>query len=50
MMDEITLTIHSRLLGAGVSLFPMSYPETELELIRCETYSTGLVQVFYGVK
>lgn len=50
LVNEITLTIHPRLLGEGLPLFPPPYPETELELIRCETYATGLVQVFYRVK
>jgi dihydrofolate reductase len=50
LVDEIGLTIHPRLLGNGIPLFPQPYPETELELIRCEKYSTGLVQVFYRVR
>jgi dihydrofolate reductase len=50
LVDEIGVTIHPRLLGEGVALFPAPYPEVELELLRCEQYSTGLVQVFYGVK
>jgi dihydrofolate reductase len=50
VVNEIVLTIHPRLLGSGIPLFPMPYPEMELELIRCERYSTGLVQVFYAVK
>lgn len=50
MVDEIVLTIHPRLLGSGIPLFPAPYPEMELELLRCEQYSTGLVQVFYGVR
>ena len=49
LVDEIGLTIHPRLLGSGIPLFPQPYPETELELVRCEKYSTGLVQVFYRV-
>jgi dihydrofolate reductase len=43
LVDEIGLTIHPRLLGEGHALFPAPYPETELELLRCEQYSTGLV-------
>jgi dihydrofolate reductase len=50
LVDEIVLTIHPRLLGSGISLFPQPYPETELELVGCRQYSTGLVQVFYRVK
>src|SRR6185312_16895616 len=50
LVDEIVLTIHPRLLGSGISLFPQPYPETELELAHCHQYSMGLVQVFYRVK
>lgn len=50
LVDEIGLTIHARLLGDGVALFPKPYPETELELMHCEQYASGLVQVFYKVK
>ncbi len=49
LVDEIGLTIHPRLLGGGVPLFPQPYPEMALELIRCEKYDTGLVQVLYRV-
>ncbi len=40
----------SLLLGDGIPLFPPPYLETDLELLSCKQYSTGLVQVFYGVK
>jgi dihydrofolate reductase len=50
LVDEFGLTIHPRLLGAGVPLFPAPCPETELQFIRCKEYETGLLQVFYSVK
>ena len=50
LVDEIGLAIHPRLLGQGIQLFPQPYPDTQLELIRTEPYSNGLVQVFYNVK
>ena len=50
LVNEIGLTIHPRLLGEGIPLFPQPCPETELELLRCKQYSTGLVQIFYEVK
>jgi dihydrofolate reductase len=50
LVNEIGLTIHPRLLGKGVPLFPQPYPETELELLQCKQYSTGLVQLFYKVR
>jgi hypothetical protein len=42
--------IHPRLPGAGIDLFPKSYPEMKLELLLCQEYSSGLVQLFYEVK
>ena len=50
LVNEIGLAIHPRLLGDGIPLFPPPYPETELELLQCKRYSTGLVQLFYAVK
>ncbi len=50
LVNEIGLTIHPRLLGDGIPLFPTPYPETELKLLRCEQYKTGLVQVSYEVQ
>jgi dihydrofolate reductase len=50
LVNEIALAIHPRLLGDGAPLFVQPYPETELELVRCEKHATGLVQLFYRVK
>ena len=50
LVNEIGLAIHPRLLGAGIPLCPSPCQETELELLSCKQYSTGLVQVFYAVK
>ena len=50
LIDELGLTIHPRLLGAGINLFPTPYPETELQLISCKEYETGLIQAFYNVR
>lgn len=50
LVDEVTLTVHPRLLGQGIPLFTESYPESGLELMECKPYSTGLVQLFYRVK
>ena len=50
LVDEIGLTIHPRLLGTGIALFPTPYPEMELDLMSCQQYSTGLVQLFYTIK
>ena len=50
LIDEFGLTIHPRLLGSGVPLFPGPYPEMELVLDRHKKYETGLLQAFYSVK
>jgi hypothetical protein len=50
LVEEIGLMVHPRPLGVGTDLFPKPYPEMELVLLRCQEYSSGLVQLFYGVK
>jgi dihydrofolate reductase len=50
LVNEIGLAIHPRLLGDGIPLYAQPYPETELELIRSNTYPSGLLQVSYRVK
>jgi dihydrofolate reductase len=50
LVSEIGLSIHPRLLGNGIPLFAQPYPETELELIRTQQYSSGLLQAFYRLK
>jgi dihydrofolate reductase len=50
LVNEIRLTIHPRLLGDGIALFSTPYPETELKLLRCEEYKSGLVQISYEVR
>jgi dihydrofolate reductase len=50
LVDELGLTVHPRLLGSGIPLFPSPYPEVELVLEHCEQYETGLLQVFYSIK
>jgi dihydrofolate reductase len=47
LIDELTLTVHPRILGAGIPLFAQPSPETPLALVRSRTYSTGLVQSVY---
>ena len=41
------------LVGGGElarQFFQHPYPETELELLQCKQYSTGLVQIFYKIR
>jgi dihydrofolate reductase len=49
LIDEFILTVHPTLLGAGLPLFPGEYPQTDLKLLKCETYETGLVQLSYAL-
>jgi dihydrofolate reductase len=46
IVDEIGVTIHPRLLGSGIALFPEGGPEVELELTGCEQYSSGWYRCF----
>jgi dihydrofolate reductase len=48
-VDEIVLTIHPRLLGAGLPALPAPFPEMELEMFGVTPYESGLVQVIYRV-
>jgi len=48
-IDEIALTIHPLLLGSGLPVIPIPFPETELELLEITPYDTGLVQLLYQV-
>ena len=50
LIDEFILTVHPVLLGAGLPLFRGVYPQTELKLLKCKTYRSGLVQLSYGLK
>lgn len=49
IVDEIALTIHPRLLGAGLPVFPLPFHETELDLVEITPYETGLVQLTYQI-
>jgi len=48
-VDEISLSVIPILLGDGIPLFQKGYPETDLELIECKTYESGLVGLVYAV-
>ena len=50
LVDEISLGVQPVLLGGGVPLFPATFPETGLELERCEKRSNSLVRLAYRVK
>lgn len=50
LVDEMTLTVIPRILGAGVPLFPDSTPETHLKLLSAEAFPSGFVNLIYTRK
>jgi dihydrofolate reductase len=50
LIDEFILTVHPIILGAGIPLFHGESQQTDLKLIDCKTYESGIVQVHYGKK
>lgn len=47
LVDEFMLAVHPLLLGSGKLLFPTLSKRIPLQLQRAETFSSGLVQLFY---
>ena len=47
LIDEMIISIVPVLLGDGTRLFKVGRPEMSLELVRAETFDTGLTQVHY---
>lgn len=47
LIDELIISIVPVLLGSGTRLFKDGRPELPLELVRTETFDTGLTQVHY---
>ena len=47
LVDELWLSVHPVILGAGKPLFSELTERIQLELMHCETYSTGLVSLKY---
>jgi len=50
LIDEFILTIHPIILGAGIPLFRGESQQTDLKLIKCKSYKSGIVQVHYERK
>jgi len=50
LVDELWLAVHPLLLGSGKPLFQGITDRISLDLITTRTYSSGLVQLFYGRK
>lgn len=49
LIDEIILSIHPILLGAGIPLFIAPFPAKILSLTGCTPFPSGLVQLSYKV-
>ncbi|PSB24567.1 dihydrofolate reductase family protein [Stenomitos frigidus] len=49
LLDGVVLSIHPILLGSGMPLFQTSTSTQPLNLIDCQAYSSGLVQITYTV-
>lgn len=47
LVDELWLSVHPIILGAGKPLFSDINERIHLKLVNCQTYSTGLVSLTY---
>lgn len=47
VVDEWIISIHPVLLGDGLPLFPHGLPRQNLELVRSESFASGLVQLHF---
>ncbi len=47
LIDEMQLSVHPIILGAGKPLFTKSDEQKKMKLIGTKSYNTGLVQLFY---
>ena len=49
LVDELNLLVHPIAVGEGLArLFPPDEPTTPLELLRAETFETGVLNLSYG--
>ncbi|MBD1880726.1 dihydrofolate reductase [Coleofasciculus sp. FACHB-64] len=49
LVDELILSIHPTILGEGIPLFDNGTISQSLNLTKCQTYDSGLVQLSYDV-
>ncbi len=50
LVDEMILAIHPVVLGEGIPLFLGGHPSIDYQFVRAETFSSGLVELFYRRK
>ncbi|WP_354644272.1 dihydrofolate reductase family protein [Kitasatospora camelliae] len=48
LVDELHLLVHPIAVGAGMRLFDETAGPIPLKLLRCETFTTGVLYVVYG--
>lgn len=48
-LDDLTISVVPVVLGAGIRLFGGAFPERQLRLVDCRSWSSGLVQLRYQV-
>jgi dihydrofolate reductase len=48
-VDQVEVTVVPVLLGSGIPLLPPGAPRTMLELLRTQTYPSGMVSLIYRV-
>lgn len=49
LLDELHLLVHPIVVGQGMArLFPADQPKTPLELLGCETFTTGVLYAVYA--
>lgn len=49
LVDELIVSIHPIILGEGIPLFASQTTPQSLNFTKCQTYSSGLVQLSYDV-
>lgn len=49
LVDELILSIHPTILGEGIPLFVNPTSPQSLNLVKCQSYNSGLVQLSYDV-
>jgi dihydrofolate reductase len=50
LFDEFIISVIPIILGEGIPLFRINESEMNLNLIKCQKYNTGLVQLHYKVE
>ena len=50
LIDEIMLAVHPIILGNGIPLFKKLTKRVDYDFVRSESYSSGLIQLFYRKK